>query len=48
MLCFSQIVNFENWEILVLISVFSNEPEQYNTAKTDLSEVKFLIFEETF
>jgi hypothetical protein len=48
MLCFSQIVNFENWEIL---SIFSNEPEAYNNAETDYSEVKvsvLSIFEEKF
>jgi hypothetical protein len=33
------------------ISFFSNEPEAYNTAKTDFSEVKFpdlSIFEKKF
>jgi hypothetical protein len=25
------------------ISIFSNEPEAYNTAKTDFSEVKFSV-----
>jgi hypothetical protein len=33
------------------ISFFSNEPEAYNTAKTDFNEVKFsvlTIFEEKF
>jgi hypothetical protein len=30
------------------ISFFSNEPEAYNTAKTDFSEVKFSVFEEKF
>jgi hypothetical protein len=41
MLCFSQIVNFENWEIPAFNFV---QPETYNTAETDFSEVKFPFY----
>jgi hypothetical protein len=44
------LTNFENWEILAF-KFLKNEPEAYNTAKTDFSKVKFSvlsIFEDFF